>query len=803
MRLFRDVTTTIATVVRMALWGGNLRVVPQHSRSRVRRQRQERTLTPAERWTRIRRRRRTRRMGRFAWLVSVGVVVSVLIGPNPPAAAAVTQGGIQTLSTTRVLDTRKTSAVGPGRTVSVSVAADATGSGIPVAAPAALVNVAVIHATRPGSVTVFPAGRPRPGISSLSFDTFQMAYANQVLVRLGSGGRISIYNGSTAPVHLTLDTTGYVQPGADSAAGATAAIGPARVLDTSAGVGAPKGPLRPDVRLDVQVGGRGGVPASGVAGVWMKVTVASPQGRGFVIGWPAGRTRPWAATVTFAAGQTVANHVFLPVSAAGRVSFMNRSAGSLRLIGDIVGYTRAGTAGPEGTLAAVPPGRVLDTGTGTGAPARPVASRKAVVVQVAGRAGVPLMGARAVLLNVAAASAQAPGYLTLYAGSYCTPKTYSTINFSSGRTISNMVLAPLAPDGTVTLFNASNGTVRIAADVSGWIRGPQAPAGALSVSGGATDASRLSISDDGRYVGYGSYIWDAQSRATTLMTRPVESENPPYCDSGLPETPISGSGELSGDGQHILYFHPSRYFIGPPIHVVTRSDGTSQGVTWSQPSNVSIADNGRHLAFAPRPGLPEFDWPVTTLWRWDRTTREHETVVTVPEERSIRASQISGDGRTIIYEVGTYMLDSDPTEVFRWHDEQPERIAQGTIHDVSDDGNTILMTVTDGPTPGLALWSSGTLTQLASESVERPVDVARLSGDGRIAVWQQQESSDPDSPVALYRTEGGAPAVKIIENPAGSRVTAVALSDDGARLAYIEQDDPADRSTGGLAVFLR
>ena len=79
-----------------------------------------------------------------------------------------------------------------------------------------------------------------------------------------------------------------------------------------------------------------------------------------------------------------------------------------------------------------------------------------------------------------------------------------------------MILAPLAPDGTVTIHNPSAGTVRIIADVSGVVLGPQAPAGAVSVSNG-TLVGPPSLSHDARYVAYGNYLWDSRTRATTAM----------------------------------------------------------------------------------------------------------------------------------------------------------------------------------------------------------------------------------------------------------------------------------------------
>ena len=53
------------------------------------------------------------------------------------------------------------------------------------------------------------------------------------------------------------------------------ALTPARVLDTRTGNGAPPAPLGAGVAMDVQVTGRGGVPATGVSAVVLNVTVTT------------------------------------------------------------------------------------------------------------------------------------------------------------------------------------------------------------------------------------------------------------------------------------------------------------------------------------------------------------------------------------------------------------------------------------------------------------------------------------------------------------------------------------------------
>lgn len=306
------------------------------------------------------------------------------------------------------------------------------------------------------------------------------------------------------------------------------------------------------------------------------------------------------------------------------------------------------------------------------------------------------------------------------------------------------------------------------------------------------------MSDDGRYIAFGSYIWDSQTRATTLMGGSRRSNTPPYCD--YYEAPLDeGYAVLTGDGQHGLYFLPPLHDSGWRMHVWNRSDGTSRLITDQPVTSSSITDDGSYVAYAPFEGIIDFLRDPTVVIRWNRSTGEHEVIAKAPEGKSVRSSRISGDGSTIYYEVGEDPQGPGPFEIFRWQDGQSEKIAQGSIHDVSDDGNTILLTTTDG----LVLWSNGTLTVLAPRPAEGLINLARLSGDGRVVVWQRQESSDPDGPAAVYRKEVGKDAVQIISYPNGSRATAFALPEDGARLAYAERDDPTDEWAGGVGVFLR
>jgi hypothetical protein len=59
-------------------------------------------------------------------------------------------------------------------------------------------------------------------------------------------------------------------------AGGFTAVTPARILDTRSGLGAPAAKVGPASVLELQVNGRGGVPATGVSAVALNVTVTEP-----------------------------------------------------------------------------------------------------------------------------------------------------------------------------------------------------------------------------------------------------------------------------------------------------------------------------------------------------------------------------------------------------------------------------------------------------------------------------------------------------------------------------------------------
>jgi hypothetical protein len=202
-------------------------------------------------------------------------------------------------------------------------------------AGAAVLNVAATGTTAPSYLTVFPAGGARPLASNLNVaggDTV----SNRAMVRLGTAGRVTVYN-NAGSADVVVDVGGWYGDGSSAGtAGAYTALAPSRVLDTRDGTGGGSGPVQGGATVDVQLTGRGGVPAAGVSAVVLNATVTEPSGPGFLTIFPAGAAQPLASDLNYAAGETRPNLVVVQVGAGGKVSLF-ASAGT-HAVFDVAGW---------------------------------------------------------------------------------------------------------------------------------------------------------------------------------------------------------------------------------------------------------------------------------------------------------------------------------------------------------------------------------------------------------------------------------------------------------------------------------
>lgn len=389
------------------------------------------------------------------------------------AAGAETRpaGGFAPVAAARLLDTK--TGVRPNSSVTVQV----TGrGGVPSSGVGTvLLNVVALSGTSSGTVTAFPAGASRPAVPNLYYGRGQTV-SNLVSVSVGTAGRVTLFNGSTGTVRLFLNVHGYTVAGMATQPGTLRPLRAARVHDSG---------VRPNSSVPVQVLGRGGVPSAGVAAVLVDVVALSGTSNGTVTAYPLGKARPGVPNLYYQRGQALANLVSVPVGTGGRITLFNGSAGTVRTMVNVHGYTLAGTAVQAGAHRSVTPTRLLDSGVRPSSP---------VTAQVTGRGGVPSAGVATVLVSVVALTGTSSGTVTAYPAGLTRPGV-PNLYYGRGQVVTSPVSVPVGAGGRITLYNGSTGSVRLFVNVHGYtIHDTTAPAKVAGVTAGSVGETSLKLS---------------------------------------------------------------------------------------------------------------------------------------------------------------------------------------------------------------------------------------------------------------------------------------------------------------------
>ncbi|MFC1420914.1 TolB family protein [Streptacidiphilus cavernicola] len=360
---------------------------------------------------------------------------------------------------TRLLDTRTDTGqpaarvLGPGGILPLAIEGvnKMPASGV----SAVVLNVTVTAPTAAGYLTIYPEGTPSPASSNLNW-TKGVTIANQVVVPVGADGEIDFANHSQGTTQVVADISGYYT--SDSTGAGFTADGPARLLDTRAAVGvSTRTPVRANGTVVLPVAGRDKIPSTGVSAVVLNVTATDTRAGGYVTVYPDGKAKPTASNLNWTAGETLPNHVVVPVGADGKVDLAVHSSGTVDLIADVLGYFGAGGSAFHSTA----PTRLMDE-VGS-----PIAANATHTLTVTGST-VPA-GATAVVLNVTVTKAKAGGYLTVYPNGTAKP-TASNLNWLTGGTVPNLVTVRLV-DGKLDFAVHSSGSVGVIADVFGYYGG--------------------------------------------------------------------------------------------------------------------------------------------------------------------------------------------------------------------------------------------------------------------------------------------------------------------------------------------
>jgi hypothetical protein len=198
-----------------------------------------------------------------------------------------------------------------------------------------VLNLTAVGGSEASHLSTWASGHPKPGTSSVNFAAGQ-SRPNLVIVPVGSGGMISIFN-NAGTVDVVADVEGWFDAGGDAGASRFEAFSPVRLLDTRVGLGGPMAKVAGGTSIELAVTNGGGVPKSGVSAVVLNVTVANPTATSNLTVWPAGQARPLASNLNFVPGQTVPNLVIATVGAGGAIAIFNNS-GQTDVIADVVGW---------------------------------------------------------------------------------------------------------------------------------------------------------------------------------------------------------------------------------------------------------------------------------------------------------------------------------------------------------------------------------------------------------------------------------------------------------------------------------
>lgn len=216
------------------------------------------------------------------------------------------------------------------KTVTLTVAGS---HGVAKSATAVALEVTATSTKGSGSVVVYPAGHAKSGDQDVSWTASSSTRTNEVIVPVGSGGKVSLYVGGTA--HVVATVTGYFAP---TGGQSFTSVAPARVLDTRNAIGvSTKSAVKKGGTISVAVAGHGGVP-TGARSVTVIVTGTSSTASGSATVWANGASRPGASDLSWVKGQTWSQAVTVPLASNGKINLYTTA--QTHLLVDVYGYTK-------------------------------------------------------------------------------------------------------------------------------------------------------------------------------------------------------------------------------------------------------------------------------------------------------------------------------------------------------------------------------------------------------------------------------------------------------------------------------
>lgn len=180
-------------------------------------------------------------------------------------------------------------------------------------------------------------------------------------------------------------------------------------------------------------------------------------------------------------------------------------------------------ASPASAFVAITPERIMDTRSGSkvGSVTGPVAAGSAISVPIAdegGTTGAPFTDPdiTAVAASVTVTGQSGAGFLTVYPDGSNAPGT-SALDYASSGVITNSVIAPVGPDGKITI-KVNDEATQLLVDVTGYFT-------ANTSATGASTYTPLANSSRVFYTGNGTGVPKAQIAAGSALTFHVADDN--------------------------------------------------------------------------------------------------------------------------------------------------------------------------------------------------------------------------------------------------------------------------------------
>jgi hypothetical protein len=257
--------------------------------------------------------------------------------PVSPLAGWGTGGAYSPVAATRVLDTRSglggyRGLVSPGRTVTFKVGSTSFNQ-------AAVLDVTVPTPAPAGSLSVYPSGATWDGRVTMTL-TGGGNIQQQLTVRLGSDGGVTIRSNAAKATNILVSVLGYYSAGTATLEGLFAPAN-GRVLDTRNGIGAPRAAVGAGKKVTVALPGRGGISADGAIAVIANVAVLAPRSTGQLVitdGDGSLATTRLRFVGHQTAPQTMQTQRTVNLGSDGALTFTNSSASSVQLVVDVFGY---------------------------------------------------------------------------------------------------------------------------------------------------------------------------------------------------------------------------------------------------------------------------------------------------------------------------------------------------------------------------------------------------------------------------------------------------------------------------------